>query len=101
MMSKKYPESVFTKDRKGNLEVRNLVSRGRYLIYEYRDVKTFKKVESDKKKLYLKDKDGGVTEYYIILLKTRNRSLLIEPENLEKKVRKVWNDKTQKEEDLW
>ena len=98
---KEYPESVLTKDRKGNLEVRNLVSCGKFVMYDYRDVKTFKQVESNKKKLYLKDKDGKIIEYYIIPLKIGNRSLLIKPEKPEEKVRKVWNDKMQKEEDLW
>jgi len=98
---KKYPESVLTKDRKGNLEVRNLISRGQFVIYDYRDVKTFKQVENNKKKLYLKDKNGKVTEYYIIPLKSVNRSLLITPEKPEEKVRKVWDNKMQKEEDLW
>ena len=98
---KEYPESVLTKDRKVNLEVRNLVSRGQFVMYDYRDIKTFKRVESNKKKLYLKDKDGKIREYYIIPLKSGNRSLLLTPENSEEKVRKIWNEKTQKEEDLW
>ena len=98
---KEYPESVLTNDRKGNLEVRNVVSRGKFVMYDYRDVETFNQVENNKKKLYLKDKDGKVIEYYIIPLKSDNRSLLITPEKPEEKVRKVWNDKTQKEEDLW
>ena len=98
---REYPESALTKDRKGNSEVRNLVSRGKFVMYDYRDVKTFKRVESNKKKLYLKDKDGKISEFYIIPLKTGNRSLLITPEKSEEKVRKVWNDNMQKEEDLW
>ena len=97
---KEYPESILTKDRKGNLEIRNLVSRGQFVMYDYRDVKTFKRVESNKKKLYLKGKDGKITEYYIIPLKSDNRSLLIKPEKPEEKVRKIWNEKLQKEEDL-
>jgi hypothetical protein len=96
----KYPETVLTKDKKGNLEVRNLVSRGQFVMYDYRDVKTFKQVEGDKKKIYLKDENGQISEYYIIPLKTGNRSLLITPEKAEEKTRKVWNEKT-KEEDLW
>ena len=98
---KEYPKSVLTKDRKGNLEVRNLISRGKFVMYDYRDIKTFKQVESNKKKLHLKDMDGKISEYYIIPLKSDNRSLLIKPEKPEEKVRKVWNEKMQKEEDLW
>jgi len=95
-----YPETVLTKDKKGNIEVRNLISRGNFVIYDYRDVKTFKQVESNKKKIYLKDGNSQVSEYYIIPLKTGNRSLLINPEKPVEKPRKVWNDKTKKEEDL-
>jgi hypothetical protein len=97
----KYPESVLTKDKKGNLGVRNIVSRGQFVMYDYRDVKTFKQVESNKKKIYLKDENGQISEYYVIPLKIGNRSLLITPDKLEEKPRKVWNDKTEKEEDLW
>jgi len=96
-----YPETVLTKDRKGNLEVRNLISRGQFVMYDYHDVKTFKQVESNKKKICLKDENGQVSEYYIIPLKTGNRFLLITPDKLEEKVRKVWNDRTKREEDLW
>jgi hypothetical protein len=98
---KEYPESVLTKDKKGNLEIRNLTSRGQFVMYDYRDLNTFRQVESSKRKLYLKDKDGKTEEYYIISLKNGNRSLLITPEKPEGKERKLWNDKTKKEEDLW
>jgi hypothetical protein len=97
----KYPETVLTKDRKGNIEVRNLVSRGEFVMYDYRDLETFKQVESSKKKICLKDENGQVSEYYIIPLKAENRSLLIKPDKPEEKVRKVWDDRTKKEEDLW
>ena len=96
-----YPETVLTKDKKGDQEIRNLVSRGQFVMYDYRDIKTFKQVESNKKKIYLKDENGQISEYYIIPLKTGNRSLLIIPEKIEEKHRKVWNEKNKKEEDLW
>jgi hypothetical protein len=98
---KEFPESVLTKDKKGNLEVRNVISRGQFVMYDYRDVKTFKQVESNKKKLYLRDKNGKIEEYYIIPLKIGNRSLLITPDKPEEKTRKIWNDEAKKEEDLW
>jgi len=91
----KFGEDVLTKDRKGNLEVRNLVSRGKFVLYDYRDPKTFKQVESSKRKLYLKDE-----EFYLIPLKGE-RWLMIKPKVPEDKVRKVWNDKTKKEESLF
>jgi len=95
----KYPESVMTKDRKGNIEVRNLLSRGKFVLYDYRDEKTFKQVESGKKKLCLKDKSGDIKEYYIIPLK-RGKDLLIEPKENEEKEIRVWNEKTKKEEKM-
>jgi len=95
----KYPESVLTKDRKGNLEIRNLISRGEFVLHDYRDEKTFKPVESGKKKLYLKDESGNAKEYYIIPMKG-GKSLLIEPKEKEEKERKVWNDNKKKEEEL-
>jgi Zn-dependent M16 (insulinase) family peptidase len=97
----KYPETVQTKNKKGDIEVRNLVSQGAFVMYDYRDPETFKQVESSKKKIYLKDENGQVSEYYIIPLKTGNRSLLVKPDKPEEKVRKVWDDRTKKEEDLW
>ena len=95
----KYPENVLTKDKKGNLEVRNLISRGEFVLHDYRDPKTFKPVESGKKKLYLKDESGNVKEYYIIPMKG-GKSLLIEPKEKEEKERKVWNDNLKKEEEI-
>lgn len=96
-----YPESVLTKNKKGNLEVRNLVFRGQFVMYDYRDPKTFKQVENRKKKLYLRHEKGNVEEFYIVPLKDEKRALLIKPEKIEKKERKVWNEKIKKEEELY
>jgi len=93
-----YSETVLTKDKKGKIEVRNLISRGQFVTYDYREPKTFKTV--GKKKICLKDEEGKITEYFIIPLKTSNRSLLILDES-ENKKRKIWNDKTKKEDELW
>lgn len=97
----KFPNKVLTKDRKGNLEVRNLISRGEYVMYDYRDPNTFKSLENKKQKLYLKDKSGEVKEYYIIPTATPSRSLFISPKKIEKKDRDVWNNKKKKAEALW
>jgi hypothetical protein len=96
----KYPESVLTKDRKGSIEVRNLISSGKFVLHDYRDPKTFKPAESGKKKLYLKDERGEMKQYFIIPLKG-GKSLLIEPKEKEEKDRKVWNDNLKKEEKLF
>lgn len=96
---KKYPKEVLTKDRKGNIEVRNLVSKGKFVLYDYRNMKTFKKVESNKLKLYLKDTEGR-KGFYLIPIKG-NRFLMIEAKQDKHPERKVWNEKKKKEENLF
>lgn len=95
----KFGESVLTKNKRGKVELRAVDSRGLYVLCKYLDPKTLKL--SDKKKaLFLKDEDGNVQEFFIIPLKTSNRFLLIRAEKGEKE-RKVWNEKTKKEERLF
>jgi hypothetical protein len=96
-----YPESVLTQDRKGNYEVRNILARGEFLLYDYRNPSDFTPVESSKQKLYLKEASGKTTEYFIIPTKTPDRMLLIRPKEKEAKERMVWNEKVKREEDLW
>ena len=96
----KYPESVLATDKKGNSEVRSLISRGKFVLHDYRDAKTFKEVKGGKKKLCLKDEKGEVKEYFIIPLKD-GKSLLLEPKEKEEKNRKIWNNNIKKEEKLW
>ena len=96
-----YPESVITQDRKGNYEVRNLLSRGEFLLHDYRNPADFTPVESSKQKLYLKDADGKITEYFIIPTRNPNQMLLIRPKEKELKERMVWNEKVRREEELW
>jgi len=95
-----YPESVLTKNKKGETEVRNLISRGEFVLYDYRDPKTFKQMENKKRKLYLKH-DNVIEEYYIIPTQMQNRELLIKPKELDEKTRMVWNSSKKKEEPLW
>ncbi len=96
-----YPKEVLTKNRKGQLEVRNLIARGVFVMYDYRDPVSFKIVESGKKKLYLKSEDGTVQEFYIIPTKTEGRELLLRAKKEEGMIRKVWNSKKQQAEDLF
>jgi hypothetical protein len=96
-----FPEEVLTKNRKGQLEVRNLLARGVFVLYDYRDPISFKVVESGKKKLYLKSEDGSVQEFYIIPTKTEGRELLLKPKKEEAVERKVWNNKKKQAEDLF
>lgn len=94
-----FSEDVITKGKGGRPELRALESRGEYVLYKYLDPQTMK-VADAKRKLCLRDQAGAVREYFIIPLKARNRSLLIEPEKKEKE-RKVWNDRMGREEELW
>ncbi len=96
-----YPESVLTQDRRGNYEVRNLVARGEFLLYDYRDPMNFKPVESHKKKLDLREADGTITQYFIIPTKAPDRMLLIRPKEKEEKERMIWNEATKTQEELW
>ncbi len=96
-----YPDSVLTKDRKGNPEIRNLLSRGEFILHDYRDPVTFGNVESNKQKLYLKALDGTITELFIIPTKSPERALMIRPKEKEEKNRMIWNEKTQEQEELW
>ena len=57
------------------------------------------KLADKKTKLTLKRDDGSVVEYFIIPIRDPKRSLLIKAEG-EEKDRKVWNERTQQEEDL-
>jgi len=93
-----FPDEVLTKTKKGNIEVRNLIARGKFVWYDYRDPKNFEKVENGKSRIFLKDEEGNVYSYFVIPLKDR-RLLLIEADKEEDK--KIWNDKTKKAEDLW
>ncbi len=81
--------------------MRNLISRGEYLLHDYRDATTFKQVESNKQKLYLKDSEGTITEYFIIPTKAPDRKLLIHPKEKGEKERMIWNEKTKTQEELW
>ncbi len=96
----KYPKEVITKNRKDEEEVRCLVARGRFILYEYRDPKTFKIMENGKKKLYLKGDDGSEQVFYIIPTKTVGRDLLLKTKDDEKKI-SVWNNNKKTIEDLF
>ena len=95
----KFSDSVLAKPKKGKVEVRTIDSRGEYVVCKYLDPETLKPT-SKKRKLSLKDDKGNITEYFIVPLKTPNRSLLIAAEK-EKKIGKVWNEKNKKEENYW
>jgi len=93
-----FSDQVLRKGRSGKLEVRALDSRGTFVTCKYLNPETLKLADK-KTKLTLKRDDGSVMEYFIIALRDPKRSLLIKAEG-EEKDRKVWNERTQQEEDL-
>lgn len=94
-----FPEAVLTKGKRGKLEVRSLDSRGHFVMCKYLDPKTMK-VADRKRKLMLKDKNGNVSEYFIIPLRDPKRALLITAESVEKE-RQIWNPNLAKAEEIW
>lgn len=85
----KYPESVLTKNQKGETEVRNLLEMGEFVKYNYADPETGRIMESGKFSVILKS-DKGEQHLFLIPIKG-NRFLAIEDK--EKKARQVWNGK--------
>ncbi len=83
-----YPEEVLTKSKKGKIEVRSLIDSGKFVRYEYLDPKTGKRSENKVKIVLYNGKD--YEEYFVIPLKQKNKSLLL---NAERKAdRKLWKD---------
>jgi len=93
------PENVLTKGKGGKLEVRSLDSRGSYVMCKYLDPKTMKLADR-KRKLILRDRSGKTLQYFIIPLKDPKRALLVSAEPDEKE-RQIWDEKSQKAEELW
>ncbi|MCD6476712.1 MAG: hypothetical protein J7K26_00910 [Candidatus Aenigmarchaeota archaeon] len=86
----KYPEEVLTKSRKGKIEVRSLIDKGKFIRYNYKDPETGKILEKGKLSLIIKNTKGKTEHYYMIPIKG-NRYLAIPIKD--KKKRKVWNSK--------
>ncbi len=82
-----YPQSILTKSKKGKIELRSLIDRGKFVRYEYLDPRTGKRSES-KIKLVLKT-EKGTEEFFIIPIK-QNRFLLLPTEH---KPKKIWDGK--------
>ena len=93
-----FSDEVLTRGKSGKLELRTLHSRGYFVICKYLNPETLKLADR-KTKLTLKRQDGTVEEYFIIPLKDPGRSLLVKAVG-EEKNRRVWNEQTQREEEL-
>src|SRR6266498_2517646 len=83
-----FPDEVLTRTKKGEVEVRSLIDRGRYVRYHYLHPETGEQMEGGKVKLVL-IADGGKTDEYFILPTKSKRDLLIPA--AEKGARKVWD----------
>ena len=77
-----------TRTKKGEVEVRSLVDRGRYVRYRYLHPETGEAMEGGKVKLVLIAEDGTVEEFFAISTKSK-RDLLIPA--AEKGARRVWD----------
>ena len=87
-MAAKFPDDVLTRTKKGEIEVRSLIDRGRYVRYNYLHPETGGPMEGGKVKLVLISERGDTEEYFII--PTRSRRDLMIPA-AEKGARKVWD----------
>ncbi|MBM3304270.1 MAG: hypothetical protein FJY76_04165 [Candidatus Aenigmarchaeota archaeon] len=96
MAAMKYPESVLTRNRKGGVEVRRLLSRGSFVKYDYILADSGRVSEGGKFSVILKS-DDGKDEHYFMIPVAGGRWMAI-PEKGAKE-RKVWNEKTDKAED--
>ena len=85
-----FPDEVLTRTKKGEIEVRSLIDRGRYVRYNYLHPETGEPMEGGKVKLVLLSEDGKAEEFFVIPTKS-HRDLLIPA--AEKGARKVWDGK--------
>lgn len=83
-----FPEEVLTRTKRGEIEVRSLVDRGRYVRYRYLHPETGEPMEGGKVKLVLRSEAGQTEEYFVIATKSK-RDLLIPA--VEKGERKIWD----------
>jgi len=83
-----FPDEVLTRTKKGELEVRSLIDRGRYVRYNYLHPDTGEPMEGGKVKLVLISEAGTTEEYFIIPTKSQRNLLIPAPEKGE---RKIWD----------
>ncbi len=83
-----FPEEVLTRTKQGEMEVRSLIDRGRFVRYNYLHPETGAPMEAGKVKLVLMGDSGETEEYFVIRTKSK-RDLLIPA--TEKGARKIWD----------
>ncbi len=84
----RYPEEVLTRTKKGDIEVRSQIDRGRYVRYNYLHPETGEPLEGGKVKLVLFSEGGKTEEFFIIPTKSK-RDLLVPA--ADKGARKIWD----------
>ncbi len=85
-----FPEDVITTSKKGKKEVRNLISKGKFVKYNYLDPENGLITEK-KYRLVLQDCNGFREEYFIIPTSDGKKFLMIPAD--EKEGRKIWDGK--------
>ncbi len=83
-----FPDEVLTRTKNGEVEVRSLIDRGRYVRYNYLNPETGEPMEGGKVKLVLVSESGKTQEFFVIPTKSK-RDLLIPA--TEKGARKLWD----------
>jgi len=83
-----FPDEVLTRTTKGEIEVRSLIDRGRYVRYSTCMRRRASPMEGGKMKLVLFSESGKTEEYFVIPTKSR-RDLLIPA--AKKGTRKIWD----------
>ena len=96
-MSPKFPESVLTKNRKGETEVRILIDKGKFVRYTY-IYPDGRPAEGGKISIILTNEKGEQAHYFLIPTQG-GRYLAIVPKE-EKEQRKVWDSQGKKEVDV-
>lgn len=86
-----FPESVLTKNKKGETEIRRLIDKGRFVRYDYIYPNSGKQAEKGKFSIILKNEAGKEEHYFLIPIKG-GRFLTVIPKE-EKKERRVWDGK--------
>jgi len=87
-MPTKFLGEVLTRTKKGEIEVRSLIDRGRYVRYNYLHPETGEDMEGGKVKLVLIPESGEPQEFFIIPTNPRRDLLIPAPE---KGARRIWD----------
>ena len=87
-MAVKFPEEVLTRTKKGEIEVRSRIDRGRYVRYNYLHPETREPMKDGEVKLVLIPESGEPQEFFIIPTRSGRDLLIPAPE---KGARKIWD----------